>query len=346
MAIGIPREIKTDERRVALVPEDCKKITSAGVTVNIEASAGLLSGFSDSEYIAAGCLIKNNARMLYEESELIVKVKEPQKNEIALFHENHSLFCFLHLGGNAEIAENLRNTGITAYAFETVMENNQTPLLAPMSIIAGHLSVIMSSHFIMTPYGGRGIMLGKNSLHDSGKMLIIGMGMAGTSALEIAGNMGIDVYAADISHERLSNIKNKYPQVNVIESSADNFKKILPEIDVVIGAIYVLGKKAPVVLSRDLIKLLSPGAVLFDISIDQGGCFETSRPCTHHEPVYIEEGIVHSAITNLPSAVSRTASISLSNSIARYVIDLALRNETKELHSGLNIKNKRFMIDF
>ncbi|MDH4198807.1 MAG: alanine dehydrogenase [Spirochaetia bacterium] len=342
--IGIPRETKANETRVALIPSDCLEIINNGFDVIVEANAGEYAGFGNEKYKSVGAKIVVDPATLYKKANIIVKVKEPQPTEIPLLAKHHTLFCFLHLGGNPQLTRELAGTGLTAYAFETVQKNGKTPLLTPMSQIAGYLSVSLSSSFLMSAYGGKGVLLGKNPFHQAAHVLILGAGAAGQSALDAAYRVGARLTVVDINPSLLVMLKKKYSRISILESSYENIMKILPQVDVLIGAVYVYGRRAPQIISRKMIQLLPKGSVAFDIAVDQGGCFETTRPCTYSKPVYMEEGVVHSAIANLPSAVPGSASIALSRKILPYVIQIAKENISPGLKKGLNIENQEIML--
>lgn len=345
MDIGIPKEVKTAERRVALTPEACKTLVDAGHHVSIEKGAGIYAGFSDEQYTQRGVVIQSDAQQLYANSQMIVKVKEPQEEEYRLLRKEHLLFCYLHLASSQPLIEALKEIGLTGVAFETVEENGTTPLLAPMSAIAGRLSVQLGAHFLHAPEGGRGVLIGGTSDHQAGRVAVIGIGIAGTEAACIAYGMGAHVTVLDIDKNRLEQIKNRFPEITTLESTPQTLEQILPETDLLIGAVYVTGKRAPHVVSEEQVLRLPQGAVVVDIAIDQGGCVETSRPCTYDDPSYSHKGIIHSAITNLPAAVPITASSALSEAIVPYVHQLAQGNWTDALRKGINVQEGQLKIE-
>ena len=343
MKIGIPLEIKPYERRIALTPKEVADLTAQGFELLVQSGAGEKSGFSDLEYQQAGAQILADLPQIYREAELIVKVKEPQPEELALLQAHHILFCYLHLGGDLELAEALRASGATSYGFECVELGGATPLLAPMSRIAGRLAVQTGAWFLQATHGGRGSLLG-GFAQARGRVTIIGAGVAGRSALELAQAMGAEVVLMDINDERLSQIKEVNPSIRVLHSGARALREVLPETDLLIGAAYQLGKSAPKVVREEDLRLLPKGAVAVDIAVDQGGCFEPTRPCTHHDPVYAWEEIFISAIPNLPAAVPRSASQALGAAILPYLKQLAAGEVSAELQAAINIRAGEILI--
>ncbi len=355
MKIGIPCETKTDEKRVALTPGSCAEIISlTGAQICMEQGAGRYAGFSDKEYETLGIAILPSAKELFSQSDLIVKVKEPQVPELKLLEKRHTLFCFLHLGGNPDLTASLLEIGLEAFAFETVSvigQRGKTPCLAPMSQIAGRLAVINGGRFLQSCYSGRGILLGglteeypQKPSPQNGCVTIIGAGVAGSSAAHLAARMGCRVRVLDISTDRLDALQEHLPVIETIPSNENSIAETLPDTDLLIGAVYLFGKTAPHLVSETMMKSLPAGAVAVDIAIDQGGCFEVSRPCTHSQPVFDHEGRIISAITNLPAAVPRTASEALSKAISPYVVQLALSKPDAGLMTGLNVSGGKLKI--
>ena len=320
LIIGVPTEIKTGERRIALVPHDCARLIALGHTIHIQSGAGLGAGFTDDEYVAAGCSIQPDAASLYGAAQKIIKVKEPLDGDLALLTPRHSLFCYLHLAGNPGLEDKLNAIGCGYEAFETVIDQNGgTPLLAPMSAVAGRLSVQLGTHYLHTHQGGRGVLLGGTSFAGgAGVVTVIGAGIAGTEAALLAAGMGAQVNVLDLSFNKLTKFKGN-SNVSCYESTPAQLEELLPQTDLLIGAVYVVGQKAPTVVNAEQMKLLPKGAVTVDIAIDQGGCFETSRPTTHMEPTFELDGIIHCGITNLPAAAPRTASEMLSKVISQNI---------------------------
>ncbi|OGG95157.1 MAG: hypothetical protein A2527_08270 [Candidatus Lambdaproteobacteria bacterium RIFOXYD2_FULL_50_16] len=345
MKIGIPKEIKTAERRVALTPKACEALVQAGAEVYLETLAGDEAGFADWAYQAVGVGLVKDATALYQEAQLVVKVKEPQPSEWADLRPDQQLFCYLHLGGDPKLCQALKNIGLKAYGFETVGQGGETPLLAPMSAIAGRLSVQLGARFLHRVKGGRGTLLGGVNGHPAGQVCVLGGGVAGREAATIALGQGAKVTLLDLNADRLSQLKKELPNLQVALNQGNILEELLPNTDLLIGAVYLKGKKAPLVVSKALLGLLPKGAVAVDIAIDQGGCFWNPRPCTHEDPFYIERGILRSAITNLPAAVPQTASEMLSAAILPYVKALALGWELPGLKEGLNLEAGNLKIE-
>ena len=345
MDIGIPKEIKVAESRVALTPDDCKILIDDGNRVFIQNGAGVLAGFSNEEYQSRGVVLIPRADELFGKCELIVKVKEPQAEEISRFQAHHILFCYLHLASDSGLVDSLQKTGLTAIAFETVKVEDTTPLLAPMSAIAGRLSVQIGTRLLHVENGGSGVLLGGINQKREGNVTVIGAGIAGMNAVALADGMGAHVHLLDIDGKRLKQGQADYPGISTRLSSLDTLEELLPETDLLIGAVYVRGKKAPRVVTADQIQMMKKGSVVVDIAIDQGGCIETARPCTHYKPVYVRYGVIHSAINNLPAAVPRTASKALSSAIIPFAKQIASGAWTDSLRAGINIKNHKLLID-
>ncbi len=344
MKIGIPKEIKAYETRVALTPKEVAKLQ--GHRVLVQAGAGQRAGFMDAEYLAAGAELVPSMEALYGASSLIVKVKEPQVQEIPLLTEKHQLFCYLHLGGSPKLTQALAATGVTAYGFECLVKEGQTPLLAPMSRLAGRLAVQIGSWYLQATQGGRGSLLGGSLEGRSGVVTLIGAGIAGTSALELAWGMGAKVRVLDLKEARLERLRAQYPGVTTYINTPENLAQALQGADVLIGAVYNPGRRAVKVIQEEHLRFLPPGAVAVDIAVDQGGCFSVTRPCSHGNPVFQWEGIQISAIPNLPAAVPRTGSINLGAAILPYLLELAEGQPSKELQGALNLSDGRLKIEF
>ncbi|OGG99534.1 MAG: hypothetical protein A2600_08630 [Candidatus Lambdaproteobacteria bacterium RIFOXYD1_FULL_56_27] len=345
MILGIPKETKTAERRVALIPQDCARLVAAGAKVLMEEGAGRSAGFKDALYLQSGVSLVPGPEPLFAQAELIVKVKEPQAQELERLEKRHLLFCYLHLGGNPNLTQALLDKGLTAYGFETVGQAGQTPLLAPMSAIAGRLAVQLGARFLMAAQGGRGTLLGGTLDHPGGEVLVLGAGIAGTEAAALAWGMGARVQVLDLRPEALDRLVARLPGVAVEVAGPGLLERFLPQTDLLVGAVYLKGRKAPRVVSTQQMGLMPKGAVAVDISIDQGGCFETSRPCTHESPTYLEQGVIHSAITNLPAAVPHTASVALSKAITPFVLQLLQGKRDLELQAGLNLEAGQLRIE-
>lgn len=346
MRIAIPAEVKNQEKRVALTPDACRALVTAGHEVSVQAGAGVGAGFPDADYREAGTNIEADVATLYENAELVVKVKEPQPEEWPRLNKNHLLFCYLHLAAEPKLADALKNIGLTTVAFETVTEaDGTTPLLAPMSAVAGRLAVQLGTRFLHSPLGGRGQLLGGIQGMQTGHAVVIGAGVSGREAAHLAYNMGAKVTLLDINESRLEEMQVRYPDMICVKSTPEAISEILPTADLLVGAVYVLGKKAPHVVTEEQIKLMPEGSVAVDISIDQGGCIETSKPCTHDSPSFVKHGVIHSAITNLPGAVPLASSQALSQAILPEVLKLANGNWTPALKEGINVQDGKVLID-
>jgi len=348
MEIGIPREIKILEGRVALTPLAVKELVDNGHKVIIEQGAGLLSGYPDSEYQNAGATLVKSAKELYDCAKLIVKVKEPQPSEFAYLRSDHILFSYLHLAAAPELTQELLKIGLTAVAFETVTQNKHLPLLAPMSDIAGRIAVQVGTHLLHQPQGGRGILLGGGGMAatEKGQVVILGGGTAGTGATHIASALGANVHVFDPNNDKQrqleaisENVTSSYPDEQEIEQAVKN-------ADLLIGAVLIPGAKAPHLVSADQVKSMKPGSVVIDISVDQGGCIETTRPTTYENPTFVWEGVIHFGVTNMPGAVPRTASQALSENLLPYVLDICELNwrSNKVLASGINVQNGEIVL--
>ena len=348
MNIGVPTEIKNNECRVALTPSSVQSLTDKNHVLFVQSGAGEAIGFSDEIYAKSGATILKTAKEIYANSELIVKVKEPMPSEFEYLTNEHTLFTYLHLAGNKKQALDLINTGVTGIAYETVTaDDGSMPLLAPMSAIAGQLSIVVGSYHLLKPNKGMGTLIGSFGDVKPRVVTVIGAGVAGTQAIEQAIANKAIVRIIDLSKNRLDELKSKYGENNIeyIVSSDKSIKDALSDSDLVIGAVYVIGMEAPKVIKKSMLKSMKLGAVLVDISIDQGGCIESSRPTNHDNPTFIEEGIVHYCVTNMPGAVPLTATEALNQATLSYIheladkgIDQALAQNT-HLANGLNIQN-------
>ena len=344
MRIGIPREMKPHEGRVALVPAACAELVRAGHEVYVEREAGLKSGFSDDEYRAAGSRVCVEAPELYVSAELIVKVKEPVEADLDHLRSHHLLFCFLHLAANRELAVRLRDLGLTAVAFETVQVGSMLPVLAPMSEIAGRVSVQVGAHLLHQPQGGSGIMLGGLAAAERGNVIVLGAGVAGGAAAAVAAALGANVTVFDVQREKLSQMCRLGANVTALYAFRHDIGARLPTADLLIGAVLMPGKRAPCMVTRAMVKTMRSGSVITDISVDQGGCIETTVPTTYADPVYSVEGVLHFTVTNMPSAVPRSASRALSASLISYVMRLARPGWDSDpaLAAGINVRAKQF----
>lgn len=341
MKIGIPREIKIMEGRVALTPDAIRALINQGHQVYIEQKAGLLSGYSDQDYTEAGAMLAASAKELYDNAELIVKVKEPQKSELSLLRKDHILFSFLHLAAAPDLTKALLNIGLTAVAFETVTHNNRLPLLAPMSDIAGRIAVQIGTHLLHQPQGGRGILLGGVTGTDKGHVVILGGGTAGTGSTQVAAALGANVTVFDPDPEKKVLLEALGQNVTVRPPLEQDIEQAVKEADLLIGAVLIHGAKAPHLVSSDLVKSMKTGSVIIDISVDQGGCIETTRPTTYDNPTFVWEGVIHFGVTNMPGAVPRTATQALSKALLPYVESICEADwqSNPELVSGINLQN-------
>ena len=342
MRIGIPREIKTLEGRVALIPAAASKLVAEGHEVLLERDAGRLSGYSDEQYAQAGVRIVADAATLYGEAQLIVKVKEPQPVEVAMLREDQLLFSYLHLAAELELMRALQNTGVTAVAFETVeTDAGQLPLLAPMSDIAGRVAVQVGTHLLHQPQGGRGLLLGGVPAAERGKVVVLGAGVAGGNAALLAAAMGAEVTVFDLNRDRLAQMRALGNNVTGLYPYPDALHQAVLEADLLIGAVLVVGKRATHLVSAQTVAEMRDGSVIIDISVDQGGCIETTRPTTYAAPTFVVDGVIHFGVTNMPGAVPRTASQALSAALIPYVSRLARPDwqQHAELVRGINIRH-------
>ena len=325
MIIGIPKEIKNNENRVSLTPAGAKELIAHGHTVYVQHTAGENSGFPDEAYVAAGATILPTIEDVYAIAEMIIKVKEPIKPEYKLVRKGQLLFTYFHFACDRELTDAMLESGATCLAYETVVDRNGgLPLLIPMSEVAGRMSAQEGARFLEKPQGGRGVLLGGVPGVKPAKVLVLGGGIVGTQAAQIAAGFGADVTLCDISLPRLRYLSETMPKnVKTLYSSRYNIEQELPTTDLVIGAVLIPGAKAPHLVTRDMLKLMRPGTVLVDVAIDQGGCFETSHPTTHAEPIFEVDGIVHYCVANIPGAVPCTSTLALTNATLPYAIKLA-----------------------
>jgi len=325
MKIGIPKEIKADEYRVALLPVGVQLLTKAGHSVMVEKDAGAGCGFDDAVYRAAGAVIVDTAQEVMGTADMIMKVKEPQREEIKLFKPGQVVFTYFHFAASSELTQACLEREIVAIAYETIRDRKgQLPLLTPMSEIAGKMSIQEGAKFLEKPMMGRGILLGGVPGVAPAKVVVIGAGVVGTNAAKVAAGLGADVIVMDINLERLRYLDDVMPaNVHTIFSDPATIKQHVTTADLVIGAVLIPGAKAPRLITRELLKQMQPGAVIVDVAIDQGGCIETSRPTTHQQPTFIAEGVVHYCVTNMPGAVGRTSTMALCNATLPYALTIA-----------------------
>src|SRR5262252_4492026 len=325
MLIGVTKEVKTHEYRVGLTPGSVRELVHHGHRVIVERGAGAEIGFDDASYAAAGAGIAASAEEVFAGAELIVKVKEPQPREVSMLREKQVLFTYLHLAANKALAEGLIESGGTAIAYETVTDaRGGLPLLAPMSEVAGRMAVQVGAHCLEKEQGGIGVLLGGVPGVPAAKVVILGGGVSGTNAARMAMGMEAYVTVIDRSLQRLYELDLQFgAQLHTLFSTMENIEREVIAADLVIGAVLIPGAAAPKLVSRDLIRAMKPGAVVVDVSIDQGGCFETSRPTTHAAPTYLAEGVVHYCVTNMPGAVARTSTVALNNATLPFVLAIA-----------------------
>jgi alanine dehydrogenase len=343
--VGIPTEIKPDEYRVAITPAGVRELCARGHEVLIQAGAGLGSALADEQFVAQGATIAADAQAVFDGAELILKVKEPQPSEVELLREGQTLFTYLHLAAEPELAEGLRRSGATCIAYETVEDSEgHLPLLAPMSEVAGKIATQAGAFMLEKPLGGRGILLGGVPGVAAATVLVIGGGVVGMNAAFIAIGMQADVFVFDRSIDRLRELEVAFGgRASTVYSSTLAIEEMLPVADLVIGAVLIHGGRAPHVISRAQLSEMKRNAVLVDVSIDQGGCFETSRPTTHSDPTFEVDGITHYCVTNMPGAVPITSTYALTNATLPYALELADGVEqaisgSEELRSGVNVR--------
>jgi alanine dehydrogenase len=344
MIVGVPREIKTEENRVAVTPTGVAAFVSRGHKVLIEKGAGEGSGLTNRAYEVAGGTLIDSVQEVWQQADLIMKVKEPQPSEFPMLRKGLILFTYLHLAANETVTRELLNKKVAGIAYETIqLDDGSLPLLTPMSEIAGRLSIQVGAWCLQAENGGRGILLGGASGVRPGKVVILGAGIAGTAACQVAAGMGAYVSILDINPTKLRYVHDILgSHVTTLMSNRANVEEEVVDADLVIGSVLIPGAKAPKLISRSLIKRMKPGSAFVDISIDQGGCAETSRPTTHLQPIYLEEDVVHYCVTNMPASVPHTSTYALTNSTLSYGLELANRGfpqalaRNKALVKGLN----------
>jgi alanine dehydrogenase len=347
MIIGVPKEIKEQEQRVALLPSAANQLSRRGHSVLVEKNAGIGSGYTDEEYAKAGAEIVNQAKEVFARADLVVKVKEPLKAEFSLLRAGQILFTYLHLAASKALTEALLKSRVTAIAYETIQVDHRLPLLEPMSEIAGRMSVVMGANFLAKYNGGSGVLLGGVPGVLPGRVVVLGGGTSGVNAARMAAGLGADVTILDVDLERLRYLDLSIINADTLYSSEANLYELMPDCDLLIGAVLLPGAKAPKLITRAMLRKMKPGSVLVDISIDQGGCAETSRPTTHLDPVYVEEGVTHYCVANMPAAYARTATQALTNVTYRYVellADFGLEGACKKqpaLIGGINTRDGR-----
>src|SRR5881409_549195 len=347
MIIGVPREIKDQEYRVALLPSAAYQLIQRGHQVVVERGAGAGSGYADGDYEQAGAKLVDAHAAVFEQADLLVKVKEPQPSEYPLLRPRQMLFTYLHLAANRSLTEALLKSGVIGLAYETIEVNRRLPLLEPMSEIAGRMSILVGGYFLAKQFGGSGVLLVGVPGVLPGRIVVLGGGAAGVNAARMATGLGADVTILEVDLERMRFLDITLHTAHTLYSNEAHLMELLPSVDLLIGAVLVPGAKAPRLVNRQMLRRMRPGSVFVDIAIDQGGCAETSRPTTHHDPVFVEEGVTHYCVANMPAAYARTATQALTNVTYRYVellADFGLEGACEKqpaLIGGINTRDGR-----
>ncbi len=345
MIIGVPKEIKEQEYRVALLPSGAYQLIKRGHQVVVERGAGVGAGYPDAEYERAGAALVDSHAAVFEKADMIVKVKEPLPVEYALLRPGQILFTYLHLAASKSLTEALMKSGVTGIAYETIEVNRRLPLLEPMSEIAGRMSVLVGGYFLAKHFGGSGVLLGGVPGVLPGKVVVLGGGASGINAARMAQGLGADVTILEVDLERMRFLDITLHTAHTLFSSEAHLLDLLPDVDLLIGAVLVPGARAPKLINHEMLRQMRPGSVLVDIAIDQGGCAETSRATTHHNPVYVEEGVTHYCVANMPARYARTATQALTNVTYRFIellADLGLPEACSRqpaLIGGINVMN-------
>jgi alanine dehydrogenase len=345
MIVGVPKEIKGQEYRVALLPSAAYQLIKRGHEVIVERSAGAGAGYPDADYEQAGATLVDDHAAVFEKADLVVKVKEPQPSEYSLLRPGQILFTYLHLAASRSLTEALMKSGVTGLAYETIEVNRRLPLLEPMSEIAGRMSILVGGYFLAKHCGGSGVLLGGVPGVLPGKVVVLGGGASGINAARMAQGLGADVTILEVDLERMRFLDITLHTAHTLYSNEAHLLELLPSVDLLVGAVLVPGAKAPKLIRPDMLRRMRPGSVLVDIAIDQGGCAETSRPTTHDDPVFVEEGVTHYCVANMPGAYARTATQALTNVTYRYIelvadsglVEAAQRQPA--LVSGINVMN-------
>ncbi len=345
MKVGVLKEIKTKENRVSMTPAGAELMVANGHTVMIETTAGEGSGFSNEEYINVGAQIEPSAEAIYEKSEMVMKVKEPLPVEYPLIRKGQVLFTYFHFAASEELTRAMIDSGSVSVAYETVEKaNGSLPLLTPMSEVAGRMAIHEGAKYLEKTYNGKGILLGGVPGVEPGTVIVIGGGIVGTNSAKMACGMGAKVYLLDTNLERLRYLSDVMPKnCFPLMSNPSNLRNLLAEADLVVGAVLIPGAVAPKLITRDMLSIMKKGSVIVDVAIDQGGCFETSKPTTHDDPIYEVDGIIHYCVANMPGAVSMTSTVALTNATLPYAIQLANKGykaaalENPEIAKGLNV---------
>jgi alanine dehydrogenase len=347
MIIGLPREIKQQEHRVALLPSAAYQLIKRGHSVIVERNAGIGSGYPNADYEQAGATLVDAHAAVFEQAGLVVKVKEPLPEEYPLLRPGQVLFTYLHLAADKSLTEALMKSGVTGIAYETIEVNRRLPLLEPMSEIAGRMSILVGGYFLAKHNGGSGMLLGGVPGVLPGKVVVLGGGVSGINAARMAIGLGADVTILEVDLERMRFLDITLHTSHTLYSSEAHLMELLPTVDLLIGAVLVPGAKAPRLINREMLRRMRPGSVLVDIAIDQGGCAETSHPTTHNNPVFVEEGIIHYCVANMPGAYARTATQALTNVTHRYIELLADHGLAEAcrlqpaLAGGINVQDGR-----
>ncbi len=344
MIVGVPKEIKKDESRVGLTPACVSAFVGNGHEVLIERGAGLGSGFSDEEYEKEGAEIVDSAEEVFSRSEMVIKVKEPQPSEIDMLREGQILYTYLHLAPDRFQTEGLIDSGVVAIAYETIEVNGKLPLLEPMSEIAGKMASMMGAYFLERPFGGRGVLAGGVAGVHSARFLILGGGTAGLNAARIAAGLGARVVVMDVNLERMRYLEDVLPpNCEMIMSNRLNIEDEIVRADVIVGTVLIPGAKTPKLITRDMVKEMQKGAVIVDVSIDQGGCAETSSPTTHEDPVFEVDGVIHYCVANMPGAYSRSSTFALTNATLPFGLEIANKGwrvaalDNPAIRKGINV---------
>ena len=345
MIIGVPKEIKNNENRVAVTPAGVSDFVRHGHTVYVQHTAGNGSGFSDEEYTEAGATILSTIEEVYAIAEMIVKVKEPIESEYKLIKKGQLLFTYFHFASYEPLTHAMIASGATCLAYETVEKNDRSlPLLVPMSEVAGRMSIQQGAKYLEKPMGGRGILLGGVPGVKPAEVLVLGGGIVGTQAAKMAAGLGADVTLMDISLPRLRQLDDLLPaNVKTVYSNEYNIREAIKTSDLIVGAVLIPGAKAPSLITRDMLNTMRPGTVMVDVAIDQGGCFETSKATTHQDPIYVVDNVIHYCVANMPGAVPYTSTLALTNATLPYALQLANKGwkkacaDNKELELGLNV---------
>jgi alanine dehydrogenase len=351
MIIGVPKEIKNHENRVALTPAGAAELVKRNHEVYIQSTAGIGSGFSDKEYLNAGAKLLPTIEDVYGKAEMIIKVKEPIKSEYSLIRENQLLYTYFHFASSEDLTEAMLNQKAVCLAYETVeLDDRSLPLLIPMSEVAGRMSIQEGAKYLEKTFGGSGVLLGGVPGVPPAKVLILGGGIVGTEAAKMAAGLGADVTIMDVSLKRMRYLDDIMPaNVKTMMSNDYNIRAMVKSHDLIVGAVLIPGAKAPHLVTRDMLKTMNPGTVLTDVAVDQGGCIETTKPTTHDDPTYVIDNVIHYTVANMPGAVPRTSTLALTNATLPYALQLADKGwkqaclDDKALRKGLNVVNGKIV---